>query len=148
MYFDVDRLKNEKNDWKAFEKQVHDIFESFGYTAEADVRFKTSRRFQIDVIAYDAQRCFFVDCKDHAYIPPSEEGEFLQKQRVRAENLVKLRPDLEYKKKIVLLVTRNKTDSLLRHSENAEDILGVDINGLRELLVNLPLYEDELFSFR
>jgi hypothetical protein len=146
MYFDVE-LKNEKTDWKAFEKQVNDVFESFGYTAEADVRFKTTRRFQIDVVAYDEKRCFFVDCKDHAYIPPSEEDEFLQKQRIRAENLIKIRPDLTYKKKIVLLVTRNRTNSLLQHSESTGNIFGVDMSGLRELLINLPLYEDDLFSF-
>ncbi|MCL5009830.1 MAG: restriction endonuclease [Candidatus Parvarchaeota archaeon] len=145
MYFDVE-VKHESTDWKAFEKLVHDIFESFGYKTEADVRFKTVRRFQVDVIAYDGTRCFFVDCKDHAYIPPSEEDEFIRKQKIRAENLVKLRPELEYKRKIILLVTRNKSNSLLQHSEASGKILGVDINGLKELLINLPVYEDELLS--
>jgi hypothetical protein len=146
MYFDVE-LKEKKIDWKKFENDVADIFENFSYKVDRDVRFKTSRNFQIDLIAYDDKRCFFVDCKDHGYIPPSEEETFILRQKVRAENYVKTRPDLAYKKKIILLVTRNKTSSLMDHMETIGKVLGVDINGLQDLLTNIERYEDELYLF-
>lgn len=146
MYFDV-KIPEKRSDWKKFEDDVADVFEQFGYKVKRDVRFKTSVRFQIDVIAYDEQRCFFIDCKDHLYIPPSGEETFILKQKVRAENYVNISPDLKYKKKIILLITRNKTSSLINHVEAGGKIFGVDINALRDLLTNIQIYLDELYYF-
>ncbi len=146
MYFDVD-IEKKPTDWKKFENDVSEIFETFGYKVYRDVRFKTYSRFQIDLIAYDEKRCFFVDCKDHLYIAPSQEEDFIIKQRVRAENYIKSKPELQYKRKIILLVTRNKTSSLINHIEAEGKILGVDINGLRGLLTDIYKYEDELYYF-
>ncbi len=146
MYFDAD-VDKKKIDWKQFENDVSDIFEKFDYTVYRDVRFKTVNRFQIDLIAYDDKRCFFVDCKDHMYIAPSQEENFITKQKIRAENYLKSKPGLLYKKKIILLVTRNKTSSLINHPESKEKILGVDMKGLQDLLNNIYRYEDELYSF-
>ncbi len=145
MYFDVDLPEKKKPDWKKFENDVADIFEQFGYHVERDIQFKTSARFQIDLIAYDERICFFVDCKDHSYIPPAGEETFILKQKIRADNYITLRPELAYKKKIVLLVTRNKTSSLLNHTESVRKVLGVDINALADLLKNVDLYLNELY---
>ncbi|MCL5101564.1 MAG: hypothetical protein M1348_03060, partial [Candidatus Parvarchaeota archaeon] len=67
------------------------------------------------------------------------------KQKIRADNYITLRPELAYKKKIVLLVTRNKTSSLLNHTESVGKVLGVDINALADLLKNVDLYLNELY---
>ncbi len=146
MYFDVD-VEKSKVDWKRFENDVSEIFEKFGYSVKRDVRFKTSGRFQIDLIAYDEKRCFFVDCKDHRYIAPAQEETFIMKQKIRAENYIKLKPELQYKKKIILLVTRNKTGSLMNHTEAGAKVFGVDVAGLQDLLVNIYRYDEELYYF-
>ena len=146
MYFDVD-FKKEKVDWHGFENRIADIFEEFGYSVERDVRFKTMRRFQIDVIASDDNRCFFIDCKDHSYIPPSEEESFIIKQRVRAENLLKTRPELMKPKKFLMLVTRNRTASLINHEYGGGKVLSVHHSVLNDLLTNISVYEGELLSF-
>ncbi len=145
MYFNAE-FKKEDNQWKQFENDAADIFEKFDYTVRRDVRFKTSRRFQIDFIAYDKQRRFFVDCKNHAYIPPEKEREFIKKQLNRAYNFI----DKEKKdnlKEVVLLVTKNKTNSLLMHKPGEDKVLAVDISSLPVLLRSIDLYEDELFVF-
>lgn len=147
MYFDVPIEDKKKTDWKTFENDVADVFEHFGYNVERDVRFKTVARFQIDVVAYNEKRCFFVDCKDHGYIAPSEEEVFIAKQKIRAENYVKTKPELQYKRKIILLVTRHGTSSVLNHIEAIGKVLGVDLNRLQDLLMNITMYEDELYSF-
>jgi Holliday junction resolvase len=146
MYFDV-KVKEKKTDWEQFERDVAEIFDQFGYKSEQDIRFKTVRRFQIDVIAYDEKRCFFIDCKDHLYVSPGKEEDFVIKQRVRAENYLKTRTDFQYKKKIVLLVTKNKTASLINHVESHGKILSVDMSVLPDLLTNIYRYDDELYSF-
>ncbi len=146
MYFDV-LPEQKKTDWKGFERAVGAVFEESGYKVLADVRFKTERRFQIDIIAYDNYRCFFVDCKDHRYINPSKEEDFVDRQHVRAENFLRSNPELAYKKKFILLVSRNKAPSLIWHEAGREKILAVDFSALNDLLVNIHAYEDELYSF-
>lgn len=145
MYFDA-KFDREDNQWKKFENDSADIFEKFDYTVERNVRFKTDRRFQIDFIAYDKKRRFFVDCKNHAYIPPEKEREFTKKQLTRAYNFIG-KGGSEGKKDIILLVTKNKTNSLLMHREDGEKILAVDFYSLPALLKDIELYESELFVF-
>jgi Holliday junction resolvase len=147
MYFDVD-FKKEKPDWQGFEKATGDVFESFGYKTMRDVRFKTTQRFQIDLIAYNDKMAFFIDCKDHAYVAPQKEEEFMIKQRVRAENFVKINQKFVSLLKINLLVTKNRANSLIMHKDNVGKILSVDFNSLNELLTNIWMYVDELPSFR
>ncbi len=145
MYFDVN-LNKEVNDWKKFENDSADIFEKFNYTVDRDVRFKTNRRFQIDFIAYDDKRIFFVDCKNHSYIPPEKEKEFIKNQIKRARNFLKLKNE-NNRKNIVILVTKNKTNSLLEHKEGIGKIFSVDFYSLPTLLRDIDIYEEELLSF-
>ncbi len=144
MYFNVKHKKTEI-DWKKFENETADVFEEFDYSVERDVRFKTNRRFQIDFIASDGKRRFFVDCKYHAYIPPEKEYEFAKMQLLRAENFLGINSKKE-QKNIILLVTRYKANSLLMHSEGNK-IFSVDYESLPILLRDIELYEDELFCF-
>lgn len=146
MFFNAD-YKADKADWKKFENDAADIFEEFDYKVERDIRLNGIKRFQIDFIAYDRYRCFIIDCKDHFYIAPAQEEIFTKKQEIRANALLKGRPDLRQKKSFVLLITRNKGSSLINHSESSEKIYSVDIESVPELLTNIHLYEEDLFSF-
>ena len=87
-----------------------------------------------------------MDCKNHSYIPPEKEKEFVKNQFVRANNFIE-KEGGEEKKNIILLVTKNKTNSLLMHREGGEKILAVDLYSLPALLKNIDLYEDELYVF-
>lgn len=145
MYFEVE-FKKEDNRWKAFENDAADIFEKFDYAVDRDVRFKTYRRFQIDFIAQNGERRFFVDCKNHSYIPPEKEKEFVKAQLNRAYNFIE-KANKKKKKNIILLVTKNKTNSLILHKEGSEKILAVDLQSLPSLLKEIEIYEDELYMF-
>lgn len=144
-YFYVEPDKK-KVDWKKFENDAAEVFEAFDYEVNRDVRFKTTRRFQIDFIASNEKRIFFIDCKDHAYIPPEKEYEFAKMQLLRAKNFKKIKTDSN-PKNIIMLVTKYKTNSLLMHKAEIGSILSVDYESLPELLRNIHLYEDELFTF-
>jgi len=51
-------------DWKMFEKIVANIFEKNSFKTKTNFRFKTSRRFEIDVLAISDLYVFCVDCKE------------------------------------------------------------------------------------
>jgi len=51
-------------DWKTFEKIVAHIFEMNGFKVKTNFRFKTSRRFEVDVIAISDLYVFCVECKE------------------------------------------------------------------------------------
>lgn len=53
-----------KIDWKDFEKFVKEIFSVNGFSSFSNFRFKTSRRFEIDVIATKNNLIFLADCKE------------------------------------------------------------------------------------
>ncbi|MFH0711145.1 MAG: NERD domain-containing protein [Candidatus Aenigmatarchaeota archaeon] len=67
-----EELSNQKNleevirdfDWKAFEKIVSNIFEKNDFKIKTNFRFKTSRRFEIDVLAISDLYVICVDCKE------------------------------------------------------------------------------------
>lgn len=145
MYFNVE-FEHAKNDWRKFENDAADVFENFDYDVDRDVRFKTDRRFQIDFIAYGGKRAFFVDCKNHGYIPPEKEREFMEKQKKRAESFLRNGKN-GGKTNVVLLVTKNRTNSLLWHAEGKGKIYSVDLQSLPHLLKDIERYEEELVVF-
>ena len=145
MFFDAD-FKAKGTDWKKFEDDVAQLFVQFDYDVEQDLRLNKPRRFQIDLIAHDRDRCFIIDCKDHSYISPGREEDFINNQVARATALVTKRKEIGQKKIFVLLVTRNRSSSLLKYDSLGGKIYGVDIKSLPDLLRNLDLYEDALLS--
>ena len=58
MYFEV-KHESTVRSWQEFEKSTADLFEKFDYEVKRDVRFKTTRRFQIDFIAFDKKKGIF-----------------------------------------------------------------------------------------
>ena len=50
-------------DWRDFERIVGDIFRENGFRVTNNFRFKTSRRWEVDLIASRGDKIFCVDCK-------------------------------------------------------------------------------------
>ena len=53
----------EKTDWKNFESIVSNIFKENDFSTKQNFRFKTKRRYEIDVIAVRNNSIFCIDCK-------------------------------------------------------------------------------------
>ncbi|MBI2084594.1 MAG: NERD domain-containing protein [Candidatus Aenigmarchaeota archaeon] len=53
----------ERYDWKVFEKTVAEMFKTNGFGIKQNFRFKTKRRYEIDIIAVKNSQIFCVDCK-------------------------------------------------------------------------------------
>lgn len=51
-------------DWKEFEQIVAEIFISNNFIVKQKFRFKTKRRYEIDIIAVRGQTALCVDCKE------------------------------------------------------------------------------------
>ena len=49
--------------WKTFEEIVAEVFQLHGYETDLNFRFKTSRRYEIDVLAVCKDKAIAVDCK-------------------------------------------------------------------------------------
>jgi len=50
-------------DWKEFEEKVEEIFKLHNFKTIRNFRFKTSKRFEVDIIAEKRELLFVVDCK-------------------------------------------------------------------------------------
>jgi len=51
-------------DWRTFESTVAEIFAANGFFVRKNLRFKTDRRYEIDIIASNSRDVFCIDCKD------------------------------------------------------------------------------------
>jgi len=51
-------------DWKGFEQMVGKILEENGFGVDTNVRFKTDRRYEIDVLAENRDLSLSIDCKE------------------------------------------------------------------------------------
>lgn len=52
--------------WKGFESVVSEIFSYNDFKTRNNFRFKTKRRYEIDILAVRGKNIFCVDCKDWA----------------------------------------------------------------------------------
>lgn len=53
----------EKYDWRNFETIVAVIFKENGFNTNQNFRFKTRKRYEIDIVAVRDNRIFCIDCK-------------------------------------------------------------------------------------
>jgi glycyl-tRNA synthetase beta subunit len=53
----------QKIDWKEFEKLIAEILKKHDFNVHNNFRFKTSRRFEIDVLAIRNKTSLLIDCK-------------------------------------------------------------------------------------
>jgi len=49
--------------WQEFEKLVSEILEKHGFKCWNNFRFKTSRRYEVDIVAAKNNTTFLIDCK-------------------------------------------------------------------------------------
>lgn len=73
---DLERIKNliksgkniediiEKFDWREFEQIIMEIFENNNFRVRKNFRFKTRRRYEIDILAIKRNKVLCVDCKE------------------------------------------------------------------------------------
>lgn len=54
----------EKFNWKEFEEVIGEIFRNNEFTIKQNFRFKTKRRYEIDILAMKQNFCLCVDCKE------------------------------------------------------------------------------------
>jgi Holliday junction resolvase-like predicted endonuclease len=50
-------------DWREFEEKVEEIFKRHNFKTRRNFRFKTSKRFEVDIVAEKRDLVFIVDCK-------------------------------------------------------------------------------------
>ena len=54
----------EKFDWREVERIISEIFKENGFQVRQNFRFKTERRYEIDILAVREDLVFCVDCKE------------------------------------------------------------------------------------
>ncbi|MGC9058804.1 MAG: restriction endonuclease [Candidatus Aenigmatarchaeota archaeon] len=76
-------------DWKEFEEKVEEIFKIHGFKTIRNFRFKTKKRYEIDLVAEKDYVIFAVDCKkwSRGRYKISELKKFAVKQKERALEL-------------------------------------------------------------
>jgi Holliday junction resolvase-like predicted endonuclease len=72
---DIEKIKNrilkgqqiesivEEIDWKQFEELVMEILKKHNFITFQNFRFKTDRRFEVDIVASDKNNVLLIDCK-------------------------------------------------------------------------------------
>ena len=73
-------------DWSGFEAAVAEIFAANGFSVKRNFRFKTKRRYEIDIIAVRGGKVVCVDCKEwregRNKKSAVEKAAYMQKERV------------------------------------------------------------------
>lgn len=113
----------EKYDWKKFEAIISEIFQENGFTTKQNFRFKTRKRYEIDILAVKNKKIFCIDCKwwgrgrykkyglKHAVVSQENRVKELQKFLKRnpiAESLLKVTKYKIYP--LSLLITLHEED--------------------------------------
>ena len=118
----------EKYDWKKFEHIIGEIFQENGFRTKQNFRFKTKKRYEIDIIAIKNNLIFCVDCKwwnkgrykksglKNAVILQENRGNELRKflkKNIIAKNLLRINSNTVINS---LLVTLHEED-IAKHNE-------------------------------
>ena len=53
----------ENFDWKQFEEIIEEVFDTNGFKVHRNFRFKTKKRYEMDLIAVKNEKALCVDCK-------------------------------------------------------------------------------------
>jgi glycyl-tRNA synthetase beta subunit len=134
-------------DWKEFEKLISEILKKHDFSTQNNFRFKTNRRFEIDVLAVKEETSLLIDCKQWKRGRYKKTGLKYavkeQKERVKQlKKFLKKNPMAQTKLKIIktknfipLLVTWFE-EELLEH----EKVFIVPIHKFNEFLLNLSKY--------
>ncbi len=137
----------QKIDWKEFEKLIAEILKKHDFSVHNNFRFKTDRRFEIDVLAIRNKTSLLIDCKQWGRGRYKKTGLKYsvkeQKERVKQlKKFLKNNPMAQTKLKIKkttkftpLIVTWFEED-LIKH----EEVFVVPIWKFNQFLLNLSEY--------
>ena len=102
-------------DWREFENFISEIFSKNDYSVKRNFRFKTSRRFEIDLIASRKNLTFCVDCKNWSGGRSKKSGiiSAIEKQYLRVQELRKFMRNNFIAKKILTIEERPKVLPLI-----------------------------------
>ena len=93
--------------WKEFEGFCAGVFERHGWEAKRNLRFRSGRMYEIDVLAVRGGSAFAVDCKHWGARPGKASGlrRAAEMQAERADELAQAMPEFREKKVRPLIVT-------------------------------------------
>ena len=99
-------------DWKGFEDFCAEVFERHSWTVKRNLRFKTSRRYEIDIVATKGRLAIAADCKHWGMRPGKVAGlrNAAKMQSERAEELPLSERDFGDKKVYPILITLFQED--------------------------------------
>lgn len=133
--------------WKEFEKLISEVLEKHDFKIKQNFRFKTKRRYEIDILAIRNGQILVIDCKywNSGRYKKSSLKSAIIKQKERAKELEKfLKKNIVAKKMlkvqkssrfIPLLATWQEEDLV-----EYENILVVPVWKLNEFLLNISSY--------
>ena len=137
----------EEIDWKEFEKLIAEILKKHDFNVHNNFRFKTNRRFEIDVLAIRNKTSLIIDCKQWGRGRYKKTGlkYSVKEQRERVKQLKKFlknnpiaQAKLKVKKntKFIPLIVTWFEEELLEH----ENIFIIPVWKFNEFLLNVSEY--------
>lgn len=95
-------------EWQDFEQLVSKIFEKHDYTVKTNFRFKTTRRWEMDILAIGNLISFGIDCKfwNSGMYKKSALKKAIEDQKERAENFDQFLKGNEVAKKMLKIKKR------------------------------------------
>lgn len=128
-----------KFDWRGFEEIVAEIFIANGFHVKNGVRFKTRKRYEIDLVAIKSEYCLCVDCKKWGggRYKLTALREAIKRQIERTEEFKKVSMhSLEGKLKFYpLIVTLMEEEIKVEHN-----VFVIPVWKLNKFLINLEAY--------
>jgi len=137
----------EEIDWKEFEEMIMKILKEHDFITFQNFRFKTERRFEVDILASDGNNVFVIDCKhwNRGRYKKTSLKYAVEEQKYRLEELKKFVKNnsiaknkfkiIEKTRFIPLIITWFEED-LLKH----EDTFIVPVWKLNQFLLTLSEY--------
>jgi Holliday junction resolvase-like predicted endonuclease len=137
----------ENIDWKQFEELVMEILKKHDFTTFQNFRFKTERRFEVDIIASNENNVLAIDCKqwNRGRYKKTSLKYAVKEQKYRLEELkkfVKNNPitknkfQINKKTEFIALIITWFEEDLLKH----DDTFVVPIWKLNQFLLSLSEY--------
>ena len=137
----------EEIDWKEFEKLIVEILKKHDFNVHNNFRFKTDRRFEIDVLAVKDKTSLLIDCKQWGRGRYKKTGlkYSVEEQKERAKQLKKFlknnpiaQAELNIKKtmKFIPLLVTWFEEELLEH----ENTLVIPVWKFNEFLLSISEY--------
>ena len=134
-------------DWKEFEELISNILKKHDFDVHNNFRFKTNRRFEIDILAVRNKISLLIDCKQWGRGRYKKTGlkYSVEEQKERAKQLKKFlknnpiaQAELNIKKttKFIPLLVTWFEEELLKH----ENIFIIPVWKFNEFLLNISEY--------